>query len=64
MKRNISKQKVYQKKYMNSHRMLSVLLDEKNDKDIITWLGEQENRSESVRRAIRADIIYRESTKA
>ena len=59
MKRNVSKQAVYQKKYMNRHRMLSVLLDEKNDKDIISWLGKQENRSEAVRRAIR-DTIAKE----
>lgn len=64
MKRNVAKQAAYQKKYMNRHKMLSVLLDEKNDKDIISWLGEQENRSEAVRRAIRADIAYWESTKS
>ena len=64
MKRNKAKQAVYQKKYMDKHRMLCVLLDTKNDKDIISWLGKQENRSEAVRRAIRADIVYWESTKA
>ena len=56
MKRNVAKQAAYQKKYMNRHKMLSVLLDEKNDKDIISWLGKQENRSNSVRRAIRESI--------
>lgn len=64
MKRNKAKQAVYQKKYMDRHKMLCVLLDTKDDKDIISWLGKQENRSEAVRRAIRADIVYRESTKA
>lgn len=64
MKRNVAKQAAYQKKYMNRHKMLSVLLDEKNDKDIISWLGEQENRSEAVRRAIRESIEYQEATKS
>ena len=64
MKRNNAKQAEYQKKYMDKHKMLCVLLDTKNDKDIIQWLGKQENRSEAVRRAIRADIVYWESTKA
>ena len=63
MKRNVAKQAAYQKKYMNRHKMLSVLLDEKKDKDIIRWLGKQENRSEAVRKAIRADITYTEQTK-
>ena len=48
MKRNMAKQAAYQKKYMNRHKMLSVLLDEKKDKDIISWLAKQENRSDSV----------------
>lgn len=63
MKRNISKQKEYQKKYMNRHRMLSVVLDEEKDKDIISWLGKQENRSEAVRGAIRGEIIVSKLTK-
>lgn len=63
MKRNVAKQAAYQKKYMNRHKMLSVLLDTKNDKDIISWLAKQENRSDSVRRAIRASIEYEEARK-
>ena len=63
MKRNISKQKEYQKKYMNRHRMLSVLLDKKYDANIISWLEMQENRSEAVRGAIRGEIIYTKLTK-
>ena len=63
MKRNKAKQAVYQSKYMKRHRMLSVLLDEEKDKDIIRWLGRQENRSEAVRGAIRGEIIYSKLTK-
>jgi Arc/MetJ-type ribon-helix-helix transcriptional regulator len=64
MHRNVAKQAQYQKKYMKRKKMLSVLLDPKDDKDIIKWLGRQENRSEAVRRAIRADIVYQEIHKA
>lgn len=53
MSRSRVKQAAYQAKYMRSHRMLCVLLDSKNDKDIISWLGKQENRSEAVREALR-----------
>ena len=63
MKRNVAKQAQYQKKYMKRKRMLSVLLDPKDDKDIISWLGKQENRSEAVRRAIRQNILYQEIVK-
>ena len=63
MKRNVSKQREYQKKYMGKKKMVSVIFDIKTDKDIISWLEKQENRSEAIRRAIRADIVYWESTK-
>ena len=53
MSRNLNKQRQYQRKYMRKHRMLSVLLHEKNDKDIIEWLEKQENQSEAVRKALR-----------
>lgn len=53
MARSKVKQAVYQKKYMDRHRMLCVLLDSKNDKDIISWLETQENRSQAVREALR-----------
>ena len=57
MKRNKAKQATYQKKYMNRHKMLSVLLDEESDRDIISWLEKQENRSEAVRKAIRREMV-------
>ena len=47
------KQKEYQKRYMNKHKMLTVLLNRDNDKDIIDWLETQENQSEAVREALR-----------
>lgn len=47
------KQKEYQKRYMDRHRMLSVLLNGEKDKDIIDWLEKQENQSEAVREALR-----------
>lgn len=57
MSRNREKQAVYQKRYMNRHRMLSVLLDKEDDVDIISWLETQENRSEAVRRALQDEIL-------
>ena len=63
MARSRVKQKAYQKKYMDAHIMLTAILDRKDDKDIISWLGKQENRSEAVRRALRASIEYEEATK-
>ena len=53
MEIKIDKQKVYQKRYMNKHKMLCVLLNKEKDKDIISWLESQENQSEAVREALR-----------
>lgn len=53
MGRNVNKQKAYQKKYMDRHRMLTVLLRRDKDNDIIEWLEKQENQSEAVREALR-----------
>ena len=58
MARSKAKQAVYQKRYMDRHRMLCVLLDGKNDKDIISWLETQENRSQAVREALRKEVEY------
>lgn len=46
----------YQKRYMQKHKMLCVLLDNEKDKDIINWLKTQENASKSVREALRSWI--------
>jgi Arc/MetJ-type ribon-helix-helix transcriptional regulator len=39
--------------------MVSFVLDKKIDKDIIDWLGKQENQSRSIRQALR-DIAWKE----
>lgn len=62
MARSKEKQAAYQAKYMKRHRMLCVLLDSKDDKDIISWLETQENRSGAVRKALRESIEYSEMT--
>ena len=49
----LKKNEKYQKRYMERHRMLCVLLDKEKDKDIIDWIGKRENVSESVRQALR-----------
>lgn len=45
------------KRYMKSKMMLTCLLNRKTDKDIISWLDAQENRSEAVREALREAMI-------
>ena len=56
MNTTLKKEEKYRKKYMRKHMMLTTLLDNKRDADIIDWLSKQENRSEAVRKAIRAFI--------
>jgi hypothetical protein len=56
MNEALKKNEKYQKRYMKRHKMLCVLLDNENDKDIISWLRTQENASESVRKVLRAWI--------
>lgn len=56
MNTTLKKEEKYRKKYMHKHMMLTTLLDNKRDADIIDWLSKQENRSEAVREAIRAFI--------
>lgn len=63
MNESLKKDDKYQKRYMKRHKMLTVLLDNEKDKDIIGWLGRQENASESVRRALRSSIEYQEMAK-
>lgn len=63
MNESLKKPEIYRKRYMKRKKMLCVLLDNEKDKDIIEWLGTQENASESVRRALRSDIEYQEMAK-
>lgn len=62
MNNNLKKEEKYRKRYMKSHKMLTLLLDKNNDADIIKWL-ELKNpgeRSQSVRSAIRSAICNTE----
>ena len=52
------KKSKYNKTYLESRKMVSFMLDKKIDKDIIDWLGKQENQSRSIRAALRAEIAY------
>lgn len=53
MNEALRKKPKYQKRYMEKHKMLCVLLDKQKDADIISWLGRQEVASESVRNVLR-----------
>ena len=57
MNESLKKDDKYQKRYMKRHKMLTVLLDNEKDKDIIEWLGRQENASESVRSVLHDFIL-------
>lgn len=63
MNETLKKPEKYRKRYMKNHKMLCVLLDNEKDKDIISWLGKQENASESVRQSLRSSIEYSEMQK-
>ena len=57
MNESLKKNEIYRKRYMKRKKMLCVLLDNKKDKDIIEWLGRQENASESVRSVLHDFIL-------
>lgn len=54
----LKKNEKYRKKYMRSHKMLTLLLDKEVDADIIKWLETRRagERSAAVRAAIRKEI--------
>lgn len=52
------------KKYMTRHKTMCVTLSKENDNDILDWLGEQENRSEAVREALKKMIKEQKMRKA
>ena len=56
LKKDSRKQAEYQKKYMQSHKVLCINLDKYEDRDIIAWLSRQSNRSEAVRKILREAI--------
>ena len=44
-------------KYMQRHQTLCVTLDKTKDAEIIDWLNKQPNRSESVRKILKAVAV-------
>lgn len=58
MNEALKKNEKYRKKYMRSHKMLTLLLDKEVDADIIKWLETRKagERSAAVRTAIRKEI--------
>lgn len=58
MNEALKKNEKYRKKYMRSHKMLTLLLDKEVDADIIKWLETRKTgeRSAAVRTAIRKEI--------
>lgn len=57
-KKEPSDYRLFQKKYMEKHQTLCVTLSKEEDKDIIEWLGKQDNRSQAVREALREKIYF------
>ena len=55
MNEALKKPEKYRKKYMRTHRMLTVLLDNEKDTDIIKWLNSRKNRSEAIREVLRKE---------
>lgn len=53
----LKKPEKYRKKYMRSHTMIALLLDNERDSDIIEWLGKQRNRSQAIRELIRKETL-------
>lgn len=55
MNEALKKPEKYRKKYMRSHTMIALLLDNERDSDIIEWLNKQRNRSKAIRELIRKE---------
>lgn len=55
MNEALKKPEKYRKKYMRSHKMIALLLDNERDSDIIEWLNKQRNRSKAIRELIRKE---------
>lgn len=49
------------KMYMKRHQTMCVTLNKEDDKEIIEWLEKQENRSESIRKALKLFIKLQDS---
>ena len=55
MNEKLKKTEKYRKRYMRSHTVIYMILDNKKDADIIDWLVKQENRSQAIRQLIRKE---------
>ena len=58
MNEELKKPEKYRKRYMRSHKIITLLLDNKRDADILDWLSKQENRSEAIRNVLRNFILF------
>ncbi len=58
MNEELKKPEKYRKRYMRSHKIITLLLDNKKDADILDWLSKQENRSEKIRNVLRSFILF------
>lgn len=63
MNESLKKPEKYSKRYMQKHKMLTVLLDNEKDKDILDWLARQDNRSEAIRSVLKQFILETEFLK-
>lgn len=52
----LKKPEKYRKRYMRSHKIITLLLDNEKDADILSWLHAKENRSEAIRELIRKEV--------
>jgi hypothetical protein len=51
----LKKPEKYRKRYMRSHKIMTMILDNEKDADILAWLDGKENKSEAVRELIRKE---------
>lgn len=55
MNEALKKPEKYRKRYMRSHKIMTMILDNEKDADILAWLDGKENKSEAVRELIRKE---------
>lgn len=51
----LKKPEKYRKRYMRNHKIMTMILDNEKDADILAWLDGKENKSEAVRELIRKE---------
>lgn len=52
----LKKPEKYRKRYMRSHKIMTMILDNEKDADILAWLDDKPNKSEAVRELIRKEV--------